>query len=197
MFEDKQIVIFGAHPDDIECGMGGTLDQLKQYKPEIVVFADTVRYNGDEILTEFDNSMKEIGLVGTLLHFDVDNMAGDLVEIREIIYSYRDADIFFTQSLNSTHQDHRIIGQAVHDIMLEKTVFIYEEIRSGQHQHINYYNKITAGNLAQKYRMIDCYKTQKKRHYLSDEAINTMARFRGGQINCNYAEGFEVGRIIL
>ena len=35
MFEGKNIVIFGAHPDDIERGMGATLNQLKKYDPKV------------------------------------------------------------------------------------------------------------------------------------------------------------------
>ena len=32
MFEGKRILIVGAHPDDIEFGMGATLNQIKDEK---------------------------------------------------------------------------------------------------------------------------------------------------------------------
>ena len=81
--------------------------------------------------------------------------------------------------------------------MLEKTILYYEEIRGGINQHINCWNEISAMDLSAKYRLMDFYETQKKRHYTTDDAIGTMARFRGGQIKTNYAEAFELRRLIL
>lgn len=195
MLEGKSIVIFGAHPDDIELGMGGTLNQIKHLNPKVVVFSDTVQYNGDAIREEFYNSMKSMGIEATLHTYEVDNL--DMVEIRRLMLVYREADVFFSPSRNSTHQDHRDIGQAVNDIMLEKTVFYFEEIRSGQNQNINCWNPISSDDLIEKYRLLDFYKTQDKRHYLTPESVAAMAQFRGGQIKSNYAEAFEVNRLVM
>jgi len=197
MFEGKKIVIFGAHPDDIELGMGGTLNQIKDEDVQVVVFADTVEYNGLEITLEFKKSMESLGIKHYLHSYDVDDLAKDLRSIRKVIYRHKDVDIYFAPSINSTHQDHRTIGQAVSDIMLDKTIFYYEEIRGGLNQRINCWNEISAMDLSAKYRLMDFYETQKKRHYTTDDAIGTMARFRGGQIKTNYAEGFEVKRLVL
>ena len=197
MFEGKSIVIFVAHPDDIEIGMGGTLSQLKAQKPQVVVFADTVNYNGSDIRQEFYDSMTSMGIEATLHSFEADNLGKDIAEIRRLMYIYKDNDIFFSTSLRSTHQDHRLIGQAVNDIMLEKTVLFFEDIRSGQDQRVNCYNRISSAQLIDKYRMIEKYKTQKHRHYMTDDAISTMAKFRGGQIKTGYAEAFEVNRFVM
>lgn len=198
MFENKKIVIFGAHPDDIECGMGGTLNQIAKYKPVIAVFTDTVQYNGDEIKKEFQNSMNTQKLPSHLYSFEVDNIEKDKVEIRKKIYEYKEYDIIFAPSKRSQHQDHRMIGQAVDDIMLEKTIFYYEDIRSGQHENINFWNGLSEDDMEAKYKMIAQYDTQlAKRHYFNNTAIATMAKFRGGQVNKEYAEGFEVLRLVL
>lgn len=198
MFEGKKIVLFGAHPDDIECGMGGTLNQLVKYQPKIVVFADTIQYNGDVIRDEFQNSMKTQEVSGELYSFEVDNMEKDKVEMRRKIYEYRDYDIIFSPSKHSQHQDHRMIGQAVDDIMLEKTVFYYEDIRSGQHEIVNFWNSLSEEDMEAKYKMIEQYGTQiAKRHYFNTMSIKTMAKFRGGQVNTEYAEGFQVLRLVL
>jgi len=198
MFDGKKIVIFGAHPDDIECGMGGTLNQLKKYFPTIVIFADTHEYNGNEIKQECVNSMNTQKLSFKLLKFEVDNLEKDKVEIRKIIYSYNDADIIFAPSSLSQHQDHRLIGHAVDDIMIEKTLFYYEDIRSGQHENINFWNELSEEDMEAKYRMIAQYGTQlSKRHYFNNESMRTMAKFRGGQIKKQYAEGFEVKRLVM
>ena len=197
MLDAKNIVIFGAHPDDIEMGMGGTLNQLKKYKPRVIVFSDTVQYNGEQIQYEFYKSMESIGINATLFSYEVDYLLDDIVEIRKEIYKYKDADMFFSTSVNSTHQDHRLIGQAVNDIMLEKTVLFYEDIRSGQQQNLNCYNPISKEDLGAKYNMLSNYHTQKKKHYFTQDAVATMAKFRGGQIKVDYAEAFEVKRLVM
>ncbi len=190
--------MFGAHPDDLECGMGATINQLRKYHPKTVVFANTVQYNGDEIKEEFRNSMGTQKLSNILHSFEVDNLEKDKVEIRKIIYQYKDYDIIFAPSPLSQHQDHRLIGQAVDDIMLEKTIFYYEDIRSGQHETINFWNSVSEEDMEAKYRMIAQYGTQlAKRHYFSNESMRVMAKFRGGQVHKDYAEGFEVKRLVL
>ena len=45
MFEEKKIIIFGAHPDDIENAMGATVNQLKKlYIFFIYIFLDASSY---------------------------------------------------------------------------------------------------------------------------------------------------------
>ena len=197
MFEGKKILLLGAHPDDLECGMGGTLNQLSWQSPKVIVFADTVQNNGDEILDEFKQSMKTQKLNSTIYKFEVDNLEKDKQKIRKIIYDHNDYDIIFSPSKHSQHQDHRLIGEAVDDIMLEKTVFYYEDIRSGTHEHVNFWNSLSEDDMEAKYRMIAQYNTQlAKRHYFNNESIRTMAKFRGGQVHKDYAEGFEVLRLV-
>jgi len=198
MFEGKKIAIFGAHPDDIECGMGATLNQIKQYQPQIIILSDTQQYNGEEIRNECHKSMGTMKLNYTLYKFEADNLEKDKVAIRKIIYEYKDYDIIFAPSPLSQHQDHRLIGKSVDDIMLEKTVFYYEDIRSGQHEIINYWHGLSEEDMEAKYMMIAQYGTQLvKRHYFNNESMRTMAKFRGGQVRKEYAEGFEVKRLVL
>ena len=99
MFEGKNIVIFGAHPDDIELGMGGTLNQIKGEDVYVTVFADTAKYNGKEIIEEYYKSMESLQLKPLLRNFEVDNLAKDLVKIREEIYKYKHGDIFLPPPL--------------------------------------------------------------------------------------------------
>ena len=58
MFEGKRILIVGAHPDDIEFGLGATLNQIKDEEIKIVVFSTTTNLNGEKIIKELNNSMR-------------------------------------------------------------------------------------------------------------------------------------------
>jgi len=199
MFEDKKILIIAAHIDDIEMGMGATLSQIKKYDPFIVVFSDkSNQYPEWNLREEMKNSMAVLGLNYIQHDYTIDDFDNNRKQIRDKIYSHRGYDVVFSNSPLSQHMDHRIIGESVADIFLETTVLYWEDIRSGQHEKINFWNPINPAQLATKYRMMDCYGSQKAlRHYFTEDAIATMARFRGGQIKQNYAESFEVGRIVL
>ena len=50
--------------------------------------------------------------------------------------------------------------------------------------------------LAKKIKMLEFYKTQfvAKRNYFTKEFIEGLARVRGAQVNCEFAESFEVIR---
>ena len=52
--------------DDIEFGMGATLNQIKNEDVKIVVFSSTTNINGNAILEELSNSMKIYDLGYTL-----------------------------------------------------------------------------------------------------------------------------------
>lgn len=199
MFEDKKILIIAAHTDDIEMGMGATLSQIKKYNPLILVFSDKSRqYPEWNLREEMKNSMAVLGLKYKQYDYTIDDFDNNRKQIRNEIYSYKGYDVVFSNSPLSQHRDHKVIGESVDDVFLETTVLYWEDIRSGQHEKMNFWNPINSSELATKYRMMDCYGSQKTlRHYFNEDAISTMARFRGGQIKHNYAEAFEVGRIIL
>src|SRR5712692_5561433 len=129
----KRIVIMGAHPDDIELGCGGTLHQLKELNPVIVIFTDTVETNGNNIIEELQKSMSSYNLKYELYDFPNMGLVNNIPEVRTKVFNLKSkGDIFFGPSTNSQHLDHRVLGRAIDDIMLEMTVYFYEDIRSGQ-----------------------------------------------------------------
>ena len=55
--------------------------------------------------------MQTLGLDFKLYNFEVDNLEKDKVEIRKIIYSYKNVDVIFGHSSLSQHQDHNSAGE--------------------------------------------------------------------------------------
>lgn len=195
---NKKILVIGAHPDDIELGMGGTLHQIKKYNPKIVIFSNAANIPGNEnIEKDLENSLGSLGFEYTCLSYKTMDFVNQIAQIRNDVYKLRDADIVFSTSKNSQHLDHRILGDAVDDIMLDKTILFYEDIRSGQNQLVNCWNEIKPLDLDVKCKMIEQYSSQKKRSYFQNNVIVDRARFRGSQIEKQYAETFEVKRLIL
>jgi N-acetylglucosamine malate deacetylase 1 len=57
--------------------------------------------------------------------------------------------------------------------------------------------KLEEKQILMKLDALKSYKSQKRRDYISEEFIFSLARTRGVQIGCKYAEAFEVIRWIL
>jgi N-acetylglucosamine malate deacetylase 1 len=52
-------------------------------------------------------------------------------------------------------------------------------------------------HVAKKLEALARYRSQQHRHYLNEELIRGLASVRGSQIGSQYAEAFEVMRVIL
>ena len=201
MFEGKRILIVGAHPDDIEFGLGATLNQIKDEDIKIVVFSSTTNLNGEKIIDELNNSMRIYGLSCTLIK-DIENMnfVNQEREIKQKLYDIKTEfkpDIIFTTSKRSYNPDHQVLGVSCLNVFQEQTVLFYEVVRGDYEHRANLYNKVTEDDVIVKQQALMQYKTQTKRTYLTARIIESQMIFRGSQCSAHLAESFEVGRIIL
>jgi len=89
MFKNKKILVIGAHPDDIEFGLGGTLNQIKNEDIKIIIFSDTVNLNGPKIINEIKNSMDVYGVPYILKHDIVNlNFVNQEREIKQYLVGF-------------------------------------------------------------------------------------------------------------
>ena len=205
----KNVVVFGAHPDDFEVGCSGTiLKFLKDINLRIYVMSD--RYEDGKLrnLSEKDTSFKILGLqkiqceifdIPTRIFHDYKS------KIRNILYEIvtkTDVDIVFTPPINDIHQDHIILAEEVLRLFREKTVLGYEVIRSGYnftpHMHVKLSEKI----VELKIKAAQCYKSQWSTtksggYYFSRDVMKGLMRARGAQFGLEYAEAFEVYHLKL
>jgi len=201
MFKGKRILIVGAHPDDIEFGLGATLNQIKDEDIKIVVFSSTTNLNGNVILEELKNSMRIYGLPFTLIT-DIENMnfIAQERDVKQKLFDIKKEfkpDIIFTTSKRSYNPDHQVLGISCLNVFQEQTVLFYEVVRGDYEHHANFYNKVTEDDSVVKVQALMQYVTQTKREYMRPEIIQSQMVFRGSQCSAHLAESFEVGRIIL
>ena len=203
MFKGKKILIVGAHPDDIEFGFGGTLNQIKEENIKCVVFSDTTNLNGEVILGELHNSLKKIYNIDFILKRNIENLnfVNQEREIKQILYDLKQdfkPDIIVSTSRNSFNPDHQILGMSCLNVFQEQTVLFYEVIRGDYEFKPNLYNEVSEEDAEIKQDAIRQYVSQtKKRDYAKSSIILSQLIFRGSQISKRYAESFEVGRIVL
>jgi LmbE family N-acetylglucosaminyl deacetylase len=200
----KNVVVFGAHPDDFEVGCAGTI--LKYLKDiNLMIFVMSDRYEDGKMrdLKEADKSIKILGLeriplkvfnIPTRVFHDYKS------KIRNILYEIAiktEVDIVFAPPINDIHQDHIVLADEVIRLFREKTVFGYEVIRSGYNFKPQLHVKLTDEIVSRKIKAAQCYKSQWSTtksggYYFSKDVMKGLMRSRGAQFGLEYAEAFEI-----
>ena len=201
MFKGKKILVLGAHPDDIEFGMGATLNQIKAESLELYVLSNTFETNTTKIFDELIESMKLYNLIPQLMVFNNMKFVSQQPEICNALYHIRERlkpDIVFCTSIRSVNPDHRVFAECVEAVFQESSILFYETPRGDFKAKPTLYNIVSGEDMNKKVEAIMCYNTQtEKRNYANSGLLMATAEFRGGQINQPFAEAFEVGRFIL
>tara|TARA_R110000824_G_scaffold28179_1_gene94951 strand:- start:29 stop:706 length:678 start_codon:yes stop_codon:yes gene_type:complete len=205
-----KILVIGAHADDPEVSMGGTIAKFVAEGHEVrllVCIIPCEDRDGEKIekakKTRWQYQESSAMILGTSTKvLDMDpytfGLNRNLVKVldREIV-NFK-PDCVFTQWDHDSHQDHKAVAHATFAATRKNniSVLMYEQLTLGGitpdsfKSHI--YVDIT-DTIEKKIESVKCYE------FLSDndiEAIYSLARFRGNQIGVKYAECFEVCKFI-
>lgn len=205
----KNVIVFGAHPDDFEVGCSGTiLKYIDSINLKIIVMSDRYEDGKMRNLKELDKSMKILGMekiplkvydIPTRIFHDYRS------KIRNILYDIAtttNVDIVFTPPVHDIHQDHIVLADEVIRIFREKTIFGYEVIRSGYEFMPNMHVKLSKEIVDLKIKASQCYKSQFSTtksggYYFASDVMKGLMRARGAQFGLEYAEAFVVYHLKL
>ncbi|MBE2217705.1 MAG: PIG-L family deacetylase [Ignavibacteria bacterium] len=205
----KNVIVFGAHPDDFEVGCAGTiLKYLKDINLKIFVMSDRYEDGKMRNLKEKDKSLKILGLDKVPCKvFDIPTRIfhDHKSRIRNILYNIAtksDVDVVFTPPIHDIHQDHIVLADEVIRLFREKTIFGYEVIRSGYDFMPNMHVKLPLDLVNLKIKAAQSYKSQWSTtksggYYFSKEVMKGLMRARGAAFGVEYAEAFEVYHLKL
>jgi len=202
------ILVFGAHPDDIEIGMAGTVCKLSRlgYMVKLVIATlpnFTQRDKKEERKMEAIRSSKVMGCPEPdFLDLSPDEMVHNrkLVGIMDKYISTFQPKAVFTQWIGDSHQDHQVLTKSVISGSRDTTdLYMYETTIPGgiteQSFRSQLYVDIT-DFIELKKDSLNCFESQQLRcGPIWVDAITGRASYRGYQNNCKYAECFEVIRI--
>jgi N-acetylglucosamine malate deacetylase 1 len=206
--ESKKVVVFGAHPDDLEIGMGGTVAKLVRlgYNMNLVVatlpnFVKTDTKEGRK--SEAIESAKILGCSTP----DFLDLAPDEVtfgrnfvnKVDAIIQKY-EPEIVFTQWIGDSHQDHQALTKAVIAACRDqKDLFMYETTIPGGITEQAFRPQLfvdISTTIDIKKSALDCFRSQIIRcGQIWIPAVLGRCSYRGYQMNVNQAEAFEVIRV--
>lgn len=195
-----KVLAFGAHPDDLEIGMGGTIGRYTAKGHEVLMVVATVPNQKAERIGEAEKAAALLG--AELVVMDV--VPDQLVFSRQLVRRFDQVfggfapDVVYTHSNNDSHQDHAAVTNAVIATTRKNdcSVYMYEQTIPGgiapNPFRAQYYVDIS-DTIGSKLDAIMTHHTQLDTYgpwWL--EGVKGRAMYHGFKINVKYAEVFEV-----
>lgn len=205
----ERVLVLAPHPDDAEFGLGATLSKLIELGKEIhvAVFSDCEKstpegFKRGIIEEELYESMAYLKIPKENIHmhrFEVrifpelrQEILERMIELKKIIQP----DLVFLPSSSDTHQDHATIHIEGTRAFKHQNILGYEMPWNNFQFKSYMYVQLEKKHLEHKIAAIDLYKSQAHRPYSANEFVLSLAKIRGIQINCEFAESFEAIRLI-
>lgn len=202
------LLVLGAHCDDIEIGCGGTLlkwsMEARIQKIIWVIFSsnatrkEEARRSAEMYLQDIPES--EIIILDyqdAYLTFDAKEIKEKFEEIRHLM----DPDIVFTHYRNDRHQDHRLLSDLAWNTFRNHLVIEYEIPKyDGDLGTPNGYVAIPSEQVDRKIALLlACYTSQAAKHWFDEETFKSLMRIRGLECNSSsrYAEAFHLRKCLL
>ena len=209
MSKKQSVIAFGAHPDDLEIGMGGTLAKLARLGYDVnLVIATLPNFVKTDIKEqrriEATMSAKTLGCKSPQfldLSPDEITIGRKFVTMIDDIINKHKPEAVFTQWIGDSHQDHQALTRSVIAASRDSNnLFMYETtIPGGLTENafrLQLYIDITE-TLEVKSNALDCFHSQKNNRCgnLWIDAVVGRCSYRGYQMNVKYAEAFEVVKV--
>ena len=198
----SRILVFGAHPDDIEVGCGGTVAKYTKNGHDVLCVVCVIPNNHKLRKMEAMKSAEILDAKILFLDTDPNNfiLNRQLIEQFDNIINEYNPDIVFTHWKQDSHQDHRVVCDATiaSSRKNKHSLYMYEQTIPGgivpygflPQMYIN-----ISDTIDQKIKSILSHASEVDKHNkdrIWEYGIKGRASYRGYQINEKYAEAFEV-----
>ncbi len=205
-YAGRTVVAIGAHPDDLEIGIGGTLAKLQKAGAHVVMVVASVPKDFEVRMAEARLGAKILGCELRLLIDDgprriEDLKTCDLVGLLDgVINDYQPA-VLLTHSSADFHNDHLLIYNACLPTqrLAHFDFFSYHPTNCRPVPiafHPKAYVDVT-DTIDAKMHAITAHKSQFGGRGLDTEMYREFAHVQGRMIGVPYAEGLDVVRMVL
>jgi LmbE family N-acetylglucosaminyl deacetylase len=200
------VIALGAHPDDVEMGMGGTVARLAEVGARVIVAAVCVPTHSDVRLREAREACEILGAEFHLICADgplhVEDLRGyELVaRLDRLVKGLRPAALF-AHGAADLHRDHRLVSEAFKASLRLGGMdgFCYQPCacRPTPATFAPRAFVDIGSTLERKMKAIAAHRSQFDARGLGIEFHRDIARFYGYQAGVTYAEGLEVVQLRL
>ena len=205
----ERVLVLAPHTDDGEFGCGGTMARLVEEGADVryVAFSIATKslppgFPADTLAREVREATAELGIPVAQLavhDFDVRTFPERRQAILELLVALWDEwqpDVVFQPSLHDIHQDHQTIAQEGLRAFKRTTILGYEIPWNNFDFAYQWYVSLEARHIERKVAALEKYASQQHRRYANPEYVWNVARTHGINVNREYAEVFQVYRVI-
>jgi N-acetylglucosamine malate deacetylase 1 len=205
----ERALVIAPHTDDGEFGCGGTMARLVDQGTDVryVAFSIATRslpegFAPDTLAREVREATAEIGIPAdnlTVHDFDVRTFPDHRQEILELlieIWNDWKPDCVFMPSHHDVHQDHQTIANEGLRAFKRTTILGYEIPWNNFDFSYQAYLALDKSHVERKVAALERYASQQHRRYANSEYVWNVARTHGTNVNREYAEVFQVYRVV-
>jgi LmbE family N-acetylglucosaminyl deacetylase len=205
----RRALVLAPHTDDGEFGCGGTTVRLVEGGADVryVAFSIATRslpegFAPDTLAREVAEATAELGIPPenlTVHDFDVRTFPEHRQEILELLielWNDWQPDVVFQPSLHDVHQDHQTIAAEGLRAFKRTTILGYEIPWNNFDFAYQAYFALDKHQMERKVAALSKYASQAHRRYANSEYVWNVARTHGINVNREYAEVFQVYRLI-
>jgi LmbE family N-acetylglucosaminyl deacetylase len=205
----RRALVLAPHTDDGEFGCGGTMARLVEEGADVryVAFSIATRslpegFAPDTLAREVREATAELGIAPgnlTVHDFDVRTFPQHRQAILELLielWHEWEPDVVFQPSLHDIHQDHQTIAAEGLRAFKRTTILGYEIPWNNLDFAYQAYFALAQRHVERKEAALAKYASQQHRRYANPEYIWNLARTHGINVNREYAEVFQVYRLI-
>ena len=205
----QRVLVLAPHTDDGEFGCGGTIARLVEAGVEVryVAFSIATKslpegFAPDTLAREVREATAELGIPEaqlTVHDFEVRTFPQHRQEILELLIELWEEwrpDAVFQPSLHDIHQDHRTIADEGLRAFKRTTILGYEIPWNNFDFAYQAYFALERSHIERKVAALAKYASQQHRKYANAEYIWNLARTHGINVGREYAEVFEVYRVV-
>ncbi len=200
----KTVIVFGAHPDDIEIGMAGTICRLTESGNQVYACIASIPDDRGLRIQEAQEAAKILGIKDVIILPIKASQLGynrySIGAIDSVIKQFRPHSVF-THWIEDSHQDHVNVTRCIIAATRKNNfnVYMYEQTIPGGITPAGFraqYLIDVSEYIDRKLASIHAHASQMKRNgewWL--EGVRGRAMYRGYQIHTRFAEAFEIIKI--
>jgi LmbE family N-acetylglucosaminyl deacetylase len=205
----KRVLVLAPHTDDGEFGAGATMTRLVEEGADVryVAFSIATRslpegFPPDTLAEEVQAATTELGISPenlTVYDFDVRTFPQhrqDILELLVDLWEEWRPDAVFQPSVHDIHQDHQVIAAEGLRAFKRTTILGYEIPWNNFDFAYQAYFALAESHVEKKIAALAKYASQHHRRYSDPEYIRSVARTHGINVNREFAEVFEVYRLV-
>lgn len=209
MLNAKRILVLAPHTDDGELGCGGAIARFCTEGREVYYAAFCLCSKSlpadmpsDTLAHECKKATAALGIKAenlVLYNYEVRELPAFRQQVLEELLQLNKRvhpDLVFLPAVSDVHQDHQVIHQEGLRAFKNTSFAGYELPWNNYSFSTNFFMKLSSGDVQTKINALKEYRSQAQRNYMQEDFIRSLARVRGVQCNSDYAEAFEIYKLI-